>query len=271
MTSARPDPGLAALLEKLARDRGFAGEAYKQGCIRRRVAVRMRARGVHTYDQYAQLLDADPAEYDRLLDALTINVTKFFRNRETWERVSTRVLPALWELRRGLMRCWSVGCASGEEPYTLAILLLEHARAHPGLSTDGARIDATDLDRASLDRADTGVYQAGAFDEMPRALLSRYFTPEPPRALRAEVKRLVRFRHHDVLSAEPPQPPYDLIVCRNVVIYFDRPTQERLFLTFVNALDPGGYLVLGKVETLYGEARNRLDLEDARERIYRRP
>lgn len=270
MTDAGRDPELGALLEKLARDRGFGAEAYKRGCIRRRIAVRMRARGAHTYDEYAKLLDAEPAEYDRLLDALTINVTKFFRNPQTWGLVSSRVLPALWDRRRGNVRCWSVGCASGEEPYTLAILLLEHARAHPGASADGARIDATDVDRVSLERAQAGIYDSAAVDEMPPTLVARYLTPGPPRELHPAVKRLVRFHNHNVLSARPPDPPYDLIICRNVVIYFDRPTQERLFLTFVDALELEGYLVLGKVETLFGEARGLLALEDARERIYRR-
>lgn len=264
------DPTFGALLGKIARERGFGCDAYKPGCLRRRIAVRMRAQGVHTYEQYERVLDADREEYDRLLDALTINVTKFFRNRETWDVVAARVLPALWERRRGQVRCWSAGCASGEEPYTLAILLLELARRRRDDPPQAWVIDATDLDAASLARAEAATYPDRAFEEMPSPLVGRYFTGQP-RVVRPEVRRLVRFRRHDLIHDAPPEPPYDLIMCRNVVIYFDRPTQERLYAAFAGALAGGGYLVLGKVETLLGEMRKQFQLEDARERVYRRP
>ncbi|NIN11384.1 MAG: hypothetical protein GTN62_07740, partial [Gemmatimonadales bacterium] len=210
-------------------------------------------------------------EYDRLLDTLTINVTKFFRNRETWSVLADRILPSLQRQRGGRVQCWSAGCASGEEPYTLAILLLELGCHAPGASGGEAQVDATDFDRVSLARAEEGAYPPGAFEEMSAELVSRYLTGDEPRHLVPAVKALVRFQHHDLLQEPPPRPPYDLIICRNVLIYFDRPTQGRLLEKFVDALHPGGYLVLGKVETLVGEARTRLVLEDARERIYRRP
>lgn len=269
MTSV-PDPGLRTLFDKIAGDRGFRCEAYKENCLRRRIAVRMRIRGAHDYAAYAQLLDSDPEEYDRLLDALTINVTKFFRNREMWERLGTDVLPVLWERRGGALTCWSAGCASGEEPYTLAILLSELARRTGG-PLGPMQIDATDYDRGSLARANEAAYRPGAFDEMPGDLVARYFSGGEPRRVEPEIRRLVRFQHHDLLRDRPPAAPYDLIMCRNVVIYFDRATQERLFGSFVDALRAGGYLVLGKVETLFGDARGRLELVDARERIYRLP
>ncbi len=271
MTPRERDPALIALLGKVGEARGFNGNSYKEGCLRRRVAVRMRARGVHTYEQYAAVLDGDAEEYDRLLDTITINVTKFFRNRETWQLLADRVLPALWEAREGRVRCWSAGCASGEEPYTLAVLLLELARSTPRVPGGRTRIDATDLDRASLALAAEGVYRPPAFDEMPPPFVSRYVRGDERRHVVPEVKALVRFQQHDLLREPPPYPPYDLIMCRNVVIYFDRPTQEVLFQRFADALRPGGYLVLGKVETLVGEVRQELELEDARERVYRRP
>lgn len=267
MTDAELDPTFVSLLGKIAVERGFGCDSYKPGCLRRRIAVRMRARGVHTYEQYARVLDVDQAEYDRLLDALTINVTKFYRNPETWDLLAARVLPRLWE--RGRARCWSAGCASGEEPYTLAILLLEAASALGAAPLQPPPIDATDFDLCSLARADAGSYPETAFDEMPGRLIERYFCGRP-RTVRPEVRQLVRFRRHDLIREAPPDPPYDLIMCRNVVIYFDRPTQEGLYARFAEALTPGGYLVLGKVETLLGEVRGRFALEDARERVYRR-
>lgn len=268
MTRGERDPALQQLFAKIARDRGFGCDAYKESCLRRRIAVRMRARGVHEYEAYGQVLDADPTEYDRLIDALTINVTKFYRNREMWDVLVGRFLPELWRARQGHVRAWSAGCASGEEPYTLAMLLreLSHSEPQPGLP----RIDATDLDVASLARAASGAYQTAQLVELPPALKTRYFTGTGPHHVTPGIREAVRFRHLDVLREPPLEPPYDLIMCRNVVIYFDRPTQERLFQEFVDAIVPGGLLVLGKVETLVGPVRERLALEDVRERVYRR-
>ena len=270
MKSADRDPALDALIAKISGARGVGCASYKESCLRRRLAVRMRARGVHTYEQYADILDQDTAEYERLLDALTINVSKLFRNRETWDTLTAAILPGLWDESGGRVHGWSAGCASGEEPYTLAIVLLEIARRRRA-PPDRISIDATDFDRASLSRAAEGEYPDAAFEEAPRDLVARYFTADRPRRVLPDVRSRVRFLRHDLLREPAPAPPYDLILCRNVVIYFDRPTQDRLFLSFIDALRPGGYLVLGKVEILFGTARERLVLENPRERIYRRP
>jgi chemotaxis methyl-accepting protein methylase len=270
MTEPDPDPALLALFERIDQACGLDCDGYKQSCLRRRLAVRMRACGVGTYQEYAAVLDEDSAEYGRLLETITINVTKFFRNADTWGVLRDKVLPELWEAGGGRVRSWSAGCATGEEPYTLAILLLDLARSR-GANADGARIDATDLDGSVLDSAREAVYRPAAFDEMPFTLTKRYVTGTDTCTVVPEVKSLVRFQRHDVLRDPAPDPPYDLIICRNVVIYFDRPTQEKLFQRFVDALAPGGYLVLGKVETLVGDVRTQLVIEDARERVYKRP
>jgi chemotaxis protein methyltransferase CheR len=247
-----------ALTEKISRERGISCGSYKDKCLKRRIAVRMRARGVHTYEDYAALLDRDADEYQDLLDALTINVTKFFRNAETWAALQ----PYLAELAktRSPLRVWSAGCASGEEPYTIAVLL-----AAQGIA---GTIDATDVDRLSLERTRLAKYPDTAFTEMPSHLRRRYFEGGEPAPA---VRELVTVRTHDLMRERPPRPPYHLIVCRNVVIYFERQAQERLFQTFVDALTPGGVLLLGKVETLFGPARDRLRLADPRERIYVKP
>lgn len=272
MTGEPDARAFKALTDKISRARGVTCEAYKEKCLRRRIAVRMRARGVHTFDDYARLLDRDAAEYDLLLDAITINVTKFYRNPETWDALVTRYLPDLWRARTGALRVWSAGCASGEEPYTLAVVLAETARraGRPDL-LERCRVDATDVDRASLERTAAAGFPETSFGEMPAALVQRYFSPGAPRRPVDELRRIVHVRRHDLTREPPPAAPYDLIVCRNVVIYFDRATQERLFAAFAAALAPGALLLLGKVETLFGAARDRLVLEDPRERIYRRP
>ena len=269
MTAGGPDErAFRALTKKITRARGLACDSYKERCLRRRIAVRMRARGVHTFDDYSRLLDQDQHEYDLLVDALTINVTKFFRNVETWRALAPR-LDTLWRARQGEVRAWSAGCASGEEPYTVAVALAEAARrAGQERLLGRARVDATDIDRASLERTRAAQYPEAAFSETPPELVARYFTA-PPRQPAPELQRIVHVAKHDLTSQPPPAPPYDLVVCRNVVIYFDRAMQEQLFTLFADALAPGGVLLLGKVETLFGPARERLVLEEPRERIYR--
>ena len=252
---------------KIERVRGLRLTSYKQPCLKRRLAVRMRARGVHTYDAYGAVLDRVPEEYDLLLDALTINVTRFFRNLETWALVREQVVPELAASRGPAV--WSAGCATGEEPYTIAILFAEHAAGAGVRAT--ARVDATDLDPAALDRVRSAEYPAPAIQEVPPELLVKYFSPGPPYRVAGSVTGLVRPLLHDLTREAPPQPPYHLVVCRNVVIYFDRPTQEALFQRFFEALKPGGYLLLGKVETLFGAARARFKLLSARERLFRKP
>lgn len=265
------DAGFLALTAKIARDRGFGCASYKDKCLRRRIAVRMRAKGVHSYGDYANVLDSDHAEYDKLLDALTINVTKLFRNRETYTAIAEQVIPALWALPTPVINVWSAGCSSGEEPYSLAALFHRHAEKVGALSqlASRVRILGSDIDVRSLAAAERGGFEEGDFADTPPDLRRRYFAPAAPFTVVPELRRLVRFERRDLLAEEPPTGPHHLVCCRNVLIYFDRETQERLFDKFRRALAPEGFLVLGKVETLLGVARSRFTAVDGRERIFR--
>ncbi|HEV7993369.1 MAG TPA: protein-glutamate O-methyltransferase CheR [Gemmatimonadaceae bacterium] len=265
------DSAFIALTAKIARDKGFGCASYKDKCLRRRIAVRMRARGVHTYADYARVLDSDQAEYDKLLDALTINVTKLFRNWDTYTVLQQVVVPALWALPDPQINVWSAGCSSGEEPYSLASLFHHHAEAHGAALKSEARVRVlgSDIDQRSLAAADRGEFEEGDFSETPASLRKRYFAPAAPFTIVPEVRRMVRFERRDLLAEEAPPGSFHLICCRNVLIYFDRETQERLFEKFRAALAPNGFLVLGKVETLLGAARTRFAAVDGRERIFR--
>jgi chemotaxis methyl-accepting protein methylase len=271
MTEVQLDRAFAALTAKISRDRGFGCASYKEKCLRRRIAVRMRARGVHTYDAYARLLDDDAHEYDLLLDALTINVTKFFRNWEAFAALDRVVIPALWSGRNESIRIWSAGCASGEEAYSLAILLHRHATragALPRLSR--VKIIGSDIDKASLAHAATGEYQEASFADTPPDIRRAYFSATAPFRVHPDVRHMVRFEHRDLLRDLPPTGELHLVCCRNVIIYFDREGQEMLFRRFHDALAPSGVLMLGKVETLLGEARHHFQPLETRERIFRR-
>jgi chemotaxis protein methyltransferase CheR len=233
--------------------------------------VRMRARGVLQYDDYAQLLDRDASEYEKLIETLTINVTKLFRNWEAYSALASTAIPKLWSTENPSIRVWSAGCSSGEEPYSIGVLFHRHAAVNGMLPQIGrVSILGTDIDKQSLEHAERGEFEEGDFADTPDELRSRYFSPIAPFAVAPTIKRMVRFERRDLLSDLPPKGNFDLIVCRNVLIYFDRQTQERLFEAFHAALAPGGFLMLGKVETLLGSVRGRLTPVDARERIFQR-
>ena len=173
----------------------------------------------------------------------------------------------------GGVRVWSAGCASGEEPYTIAMLLAEAASeiGRPEWFSD-VRIDATDVDRVSLERTRAARYPVDAMVDLPAPLLERWCRRDGDAWVVSDaLRRAVAVHAVDLGRDRPPAPVYDLICCRNVVIYFGRDVQERLFERFTDALAPGGYLVLGKVETLVGVARDRLRLIEPRERIYQMP
>jgi chemotaxis protein methyltransferase CheR len=260
------------LIGRISRQVGLSLDGYKDKCLRRRIAVRMRACGAQSYAEYQELLDRDSAEYQRLKDVITINVTSFYRNAETWNLVRRRVLPELFGGDWPEVRAWSAGCSSGEEPYTLAMLMAEYLDTQGRAERlDLVTVDATDIDRQSLARAHEGCYPRESLADVPDGLAGRYFETHGAECRVIErVRRRVVVRSSDLCIDPAPGRNYQLIVCRNVVIYFQRATQERIFQTFVDALAPGGFLVLGKVESLFGRARDSLTLLDPRERIYRR-
>lgn len=255
---------LEALLAKITRERGVPCAGYKQTCLRRRLQVRLRATGSAAFAQYSTLLDESPQEWMRLLDALTINVTQFFRDAPVFERLHHDVLGSLPRATSGRVPVWSAACSSGEEAWTLAMLLAE---SH-GL--DGVELLGTDVDATSLRTAASGAYSSAAVRAVPETFRTRWFGSGDLCEVRTALRSRVRFARHDLLAESTPGSAWSMISCRNVLIYFAKPAQEALFARFADALVLGGVLVLGKVETLSGAARGRFETIDARERIYRR-
>lgn len=259
-----------ALIRKIRRERQVDLSLYKPSFVQRRLAARLRARGVTTYRAYMRLLDEE--EYGNLFDTLTINYTSFFRDASTFQALRDGVLrPLIREKERhGIRRLhiWSAGCASGEEAYSLAILVTQILGSH--IHHWGVHILGTDIDDAKLALAREGVYAPASFRGVAWPHIERYFIRDGERRrVRPELKKLVRFQRHDLLHNDPPR-RFDVILCRNVLIYFQRHRQNRILQNFHKALYPGGYLVLGKTEILPLDFAPYFEVVNRREHIYRK-
>ncbi|CAN5236501.1 N/A [soil metagenome] len=269
MSGACPEDDAA--LHAVLRRTGIQYDHYKLKCIQRRLAMRMRARGAVTYDDYAQLLDSDRNEVRLLSDALTINVSRFFRNWSVFQAISDVVIPELWRQQSGTIRVWSAGSAGGEEAYSLAALFHRHAVNIREQRLDRVRIVGTDVDDTSLRGAVRARYSEAALAEAPQELRDRYFERRGGEVFVApELRSLVRFERRDLILDPDPPESYDLIVCRNVIIYFEQRAQVALLERFHRCSRPGAFLVLGRVEAILGTARRWFQPLVIRSRIYRR-
>lgn len=264
--SARDAAELHMLLDRIHARFGLSGAAYKERYFRRRLGMRMHRLGIARYADYMHRLEMDPDEYGRLLDAVAINVSRFFRNPDVWTALKRDVIPALFA-QDPPVHLWSAGSAAGEEAYTLAMLLAEHAATPAAL--DRFSIMGTDIDGHALERARSARYEDDALAELQPATRCRWFQGGPPWTVRPELRRLVHFRTLD-LAVDPFPGDQHLVLCRNVLIYFERALQESILVRFVDALVPGGFLVLGQAETLLGPARGAFRRIGNRERVYQR-
>ncbi|MGB5987415.1 MAG: protein-glutamate O-methyltransferase, partial [Desulfobacterales bacterium] len=235
------------LVHRLA---GIHLKENKKALVRSRLMKRLRSLGLTSFDDYMALLSGEkgPAELGSMIDAITTNKTGFFREKAHFDYLSTQVLPQLG----GKMRFWSAACSSGQEPYTLAIALRENL---PAIDGQDVKILATDISAQMLAKAKTGVYPHPEVADIPPDLLCRYFIRGAGAAggqftVKAELRRLVTFGWINLMAAWPMKGPFDVIFCRNVMIYFDKATQQRLVNRFWELLSPDGYLFVGHAEGL---------------------
>ncbi len=265
------EPWFSVLIKSMLKERGLDLSQYREKCMKRRIDVRLRATGAHTYPEYMAFLKKDPSEYDRLFDTLTINVTDFFRDKIAYRVIEKEVIPELLlsKKKKGMkiIRIWSAGCASGAEPYSLAILFHQILEKRPGDFL--ISIYATDIDKKVIEKAKMAEYEAGAVSKVDGKILNRYFNRDLKYTLKEEIKQMVKFKRHDLIS-EKPLSHLDIIMCRNLLIYFSRNLQVKLFNRFYEGLNPGGYLVLGKTESLGGDAAELFKPISIRERIYQK-
>lgn len=228
----------------------------KHNMVYARLAKRLRKLGMTSFRQYIEFI-ATPegsGELGTTLNALTTNLTKFFRENHHFEHLATTALQevrarAVSQGRR--LRIWSAGCSSGEEPYSAAITLL---RSMPDIKQWDAKILATDIDTEMVRRGSEGIYPAAALEGMAPDIASKYFESYGDDKVRvvAEARNLISFKHLNLIGNWPMKGPFDVIFCRNVVIYFDKDTQRVLFDRYANLLVPGGFLYIGHSENLFG-------------------
>jgi two-component system CheB/CheR fusion protein len=244
------DHGLEGLLQYLKVQRGFDFAAYKRSTIERRLAKRMQAVGVEAYEDYVDYLEVHPDEFEHLFDTILINVTGFFRDADAWRYVADEVVPRILAGKGpgDPIRVWSAGCASGEETYTLAMVLAEALGLQEYLGR--VKIYATDADDGALDTARQGTFTAKALEAVPPEFVERYFE-RADRALtfRKDLRRSVIFGRNDLLQ-DAPISRIDLLVCRNTLMYFNAEAQSRILSRFHFALNPDGFLYVGKSEML---------------------
>jgi two-component system, chemotaxis family, CheB/CheR fusion protein len=260
---------LDAFLDRVRARTGLDFSAYKRATIVRRLQRRMAAAGAATLLDYRRYMERHPEELQRLVASFLIKVTEFFRDPELFTYLRDRVLPGLVsEAReRGELRIWSAGCATGEEAYSLAMLVSD-------LITEDAedlpvRIFATDVASDAVEFARRGIYTQAALQGLPPDLMARHFTPvDGTFEVHKQVRSLVVFGEHD-LANRAPFPRIDLILCRNVLIYFTPELQRRALQLFAYSLRQGGYLALGKAETV-SPLPEYFSLEQPRLKIFRR-
>ena len=250
----------------------FDMSAYKDTYLKRRVAIRMRLSRCRAVDEYCGLLRGDRRELDQLLKALTIHVSHFFRNPAVFDKLRRQILPEMFAAamvsNAGSLRVCCMGCAGGEEPYSLAILLKEYFSREMQLIP--VSIAASDIDEETLAVARQAEYNGDRVKEVLPELLGRFFSRNRDRYLLVpELRAMVNFSCENITSTER-YPVSDLIMCRNTLIYFNRNDQERILTGMAAALAPGGILVLGKSEAIIGEARRYFVPISLSERIYRR-
>ena len=257
-----------ALLEQLRRSHGFDFTGYKRPSLTRRVQKRMEMVQIESYSDYSDYLKVHPEEFTPLFNTIEINYTGFFRDAEAWDYVAKSLIPQIITSKPSdtPIKVWSAGCASGEETYTLAIVLALAL----GVEQYKARVQiyATDIDEEALNQARLGSYLSSEVVSIPPALLNQYFEQaDNSYVFRKDLRRSIIFCRHDLIQ-DAPMSKIDLLVCRNALIYFNIESQIRTLVRFHFALRDSGFLFLGKSEMLPTQLTNIFTAANLRHHIF---
>ena len=231
-------------LENLRKKKGLDLTGYKRPQMERRITSLMRSMKITEYETYLDLMSREIAHWRKFLDTITINVSEFYRNPTQWDVLGQKILPELISNSSGL-RLWSAGCSTGEEPYTLAMVMMSKFPNVP------FTLMATDVDDEVMHKAKNGVYSDKAVASLPPNYVSKYFSVQGNQySVSNEVKSKVKFAKHNLLTDSFDR-NFDLILCRNVVIYFTEESKAVLYRNFYSSLKPGGILFTGSTEQIF--------------------
>lgn len=267
------DSALPRLFDKVFQKHGLDLTRYKIAFLKRRMDIRMRTRGVCDYIQYATLLNNEPEEFIELFKSLSINVTSFFRDQQVYDVVNSFINTIIENAKPcDQIRVWSAGCATGEEPYSIAILFNEALQNKKSINVN---ITATDVSRKAIDFAREGKYPSSSLKTTSKNFIDKYFQPIQQKddaieyQINLNLKQLVTFKMEDILSVGTQF--FDMIFCRNVLIYYTKDAHELIFTKFHKSLTKNGLLVLGMDETMLGTTGEKLFSSMLpRERVYQK-
>ena len=246
------DRDFTTFIHRIKEQTGIDLSLYKEQQMKRRLTTLRQRRGFDSFQDFYEGMMQDENLFYEFLDRMTINVSEFWRNPNRWETLESVFLPQLMAREKNL-KCWSAACSTGEEPYTLAMILAEKG------VLAAARILATDIDEGALAKAKQGVYMDRSVREVPASYLQKYFAKSVGTyRVSDELKNAVRFEKQNML-ADPFESNFDLIICRNVMIYFTDQAKQMLFHKFARALKPGGILFVGSTEQIFSPAQYGLE------------
>ena len=258
------------LVRKISNSSGILLTGYRENYLRRRIDLRMKVLGIESYITYVRFLENNPDELKEAINAITVNVTEFMRDKTPFLFFRKEILPEIMERKKkvksSLARFWSAACSNGEEPYSIGICSREALPEDWSVS-----IYATDIDENCLMRASQGIYSKEQLKNLEPALVQKYFTP-CGRDFKIIVNKnlSVRFKKHDLTSESPISKHFDAVFCRNVMIYFNEKQKIKMLTNFNEALSDGGYLIIGKSETLPPEIRELFVPINVREKIFQK-
>lgn len=228
---------------------------YKEAQMKRRLESLRNKRGCNDFNSFYQAMISNEEIFNEFLDRMTINVSEFYRNVKRWEVLEEKILPRLIK-ENPRPKLWSAACSTGEEPFTLAMIMSKF------MPLFKVSILATDLDRGILERAKIGLYTDRSLKEVPKNILTTHFSKDPMGfKVNDDIKKTVRFKQQNLL-ADRFEEQYDLIICRNVMIYFTEEAKHELYRKFSRALRPGGVLFVGSTEQIFNPSTYQFDTED---------
>lgn len=242
-------------ITKIDQKLGVDLQLYKETQMKRRLQTLKDKRGYQSFDSYYNALIRDRVLLEEFMDRVTINVTEFFRNPERWEVLQNKFIPALIQNKHRLS-IWSAACSSGEEPYSLAMIMKEY---FPSIQV---HITATDLDQKILSAAKKGKFSESSLKSLPGHFRKKYFTEvDGTYVIDPSLKRNIEFKQHNLL-ADPYPKGFDLIVCRNVLIYFTEAAKKEIYLNFSKSLRNDGILFVGSTEQIFNPSQYNLELAE---------